>query len=61
MYKVIDRFTGKQLNAGAILDEVNRERSETWTPYTRSDLERTPADVLSWLDSIHYQIEMVKP
>lgn len=58
-YRVIDRFTQKELSAPAILQEVNRDRSDTWQPYTPDDLETAPADVLEWLDFIHYQIERV--
>lgn len=58
-YRVIDRFTQKELSAPAILREVNRDRSDTWQPYTREDLKTAPADVLEWLDSIHYQIEEI--
>jgi hypothetical protein len=55
--KVIDKFTGEQLNDQEILNEVNRDRSDTWQSYTYADLKNARDDVLNELDQDFYTVE----
>jgi hypothetical protein len=51
-YKVTDEATGDVWvwTAQELLDEVNRDRSADWTPFTMQDLENSPYDVLEWIE-----------
>jgi hypothetical protein len=51
-YKVTDEATGDVWvwTAQELLEEVNRDRSADWTPFTMQDLENSPYDVLEWIE-----------
>jgi hypothetical protein len=51
-YKVTDEATGETWvwTAQELLEEVNRDRSDDWTPFTMQDLENSPYDVLEWIE-----------
>ena len=55
-YQVIDRATGKVLTDEEIIAEVNRDRSDEWSPYTVEELRTNPDDVLEWIDLKFYEV-----
>ncbi len=55
--KVIDKTTGKELSKAEILEEVNRDRSDEWQDYNETDLEKTPNEVLFWVDEKYFTVE----
>lgn len=57
--KVIDKTTGKELSKTEILKEVNRDRSDEWQDYNETDLEKTPSEVLFWVDEEYFIVEGV--
>jgi hypothetical protein len=55
---VIDKQTNRLLNAYEVLEEVNRDRSSDWSDYTVFDLVKHPEDLMDWIDSQYYTMEL---
>jgi hypothetical protein len=56
-YLVTNKETNKVLTDEEIIEEVNRDRSEEWQPYTIKELHDAPFEVTAWIDSNYYHIE----
>ena len=55
--RVFDKQTSRQLSDAEIIEEVNRDRTEEWQPYTELDLKKFPSDILDWIDLTYYEVK----
>ena len=55
--RVFDKQTSRQLSDAEIIEEVNRDRTEEWQPYTELDLKKIPSDILDWIDLTYYEVK----
>jgi hypothetical protein len=56
LLRVFDKDLQRYLTAAEVLQEVNRDRSEDFTPYDSMDLLLNPEDVADWIDSQFYDV-----
>ena len=54
---VIEKQSNRRLSYNEILDEVNRDRSESWSLFTMDDLIGFPDDVTGWLNHDYFDVK----
>ena len=56
---VIEKQSNRRLSYNEILNEVNRDRSESWSLFTMDDLISFPDDVTGWLNRDYFDVVVV--
>ena len=54
---VIEKQSNRRLSYNEILNEVNRDRSESWSLFTMDDLISFPDDVTGWLNHDYFDVK----